>query len=411
MRFAFLLFLGATVAQAQSTHYTVKLTPDFDHHVLSGEETIEFVGDAGKTEWQKQPGLAISGRRSDDGAITVSEQSVKAQLYRSGKHTLELQYTAAAYRGIAWFSDQTGFDTAFYCEAWMVCNTDPAQRAILTLEIVVPAASGLTAVGPGQFKKQWRDAQGEHFAFEQSAPVQTYLFSFGVAKLHRLENGKLVLYASNSDAHRVAFSKTAEAYLFLRGKAGMDLDESQYTQASMPNGIEQEAAALALMPKDFLHELEENGDVGLMTHELAHQWWGVTVGIRSWSDFWLNEGMADFMEDAYLERLKGRAAYDQQITAAKEQLERLRAERKDRPLHWEGWKDAQGALGRIPYAKGALFLARLRTELGEQNFWDGIALYTKRNAGRLVDSRDFERAMEETSGRDLKGLFDEAVYH
>jgi hypothetical protein len=32
------------------------------------------------------------------------------------------------------------------------------------------------------------------------------------------------------------------------------------------------------------------------------------------------------------------------------------------------------------------------------------------NARQLVDSRDFERAMEKASSRDLKALFDEAVY-
>ena len=64
----------------------------------------------------------------------------------------------------------------------------------------------------------------------------------------------------------------------------------------------------------------------------------------------------------------------------------------------------------IPYVKGALFLARLRTELGDEIFWRGIGLYTSANARRLVDSRDFERAMEKANGRDLKALFDEAVY-
>ena len=67
--------------------------------------------------------------------------------------------------------------------------------------------------------------------------------------------------------------------------------------------------------------------------------------------------------------------------------------------------------GEIPYVKGALFLDRLRTTLGEEKFWQGIALYTSRNAQRLVDSRDFQRAMEEASGRDLEALFEEAVYH
>lgn len=50
-------------------------------------------------------------------------------------------------------------------------------------------------------------------------------------------------------------------------------------------------------------------------------------------------------------------------------------------------------------------------ELGDEIFWQGIGLYTSGNARRLVDSRDFQRAMEKASGRDLRILFDEAVYH
>jgi aminopeptidase N len=98
------------------------------------------------------------------------------------------------------------------------------------------------------------------------------------------------------------------------------------------------------------------------------------------------------------------------MTELRKRFTELKAEGKDRPLHWEAWKDAREALGQIPYVKGALFLDRLRKELGEEKFWRGIALYTKRNAGRLVDSADFERAMEEASGRDLKAIFQDGVY-
>jgi len=43
---------------------------------------------------------------------------------------------------------------------------------------------------------------------------------------------------------------------------------------------------MALMSQDDLADLAAKDDVQLMAHELAHQWWGVTLGIRSWSDFW-----------------------------------------------------------------------------------------------------------------------------
>jgi aminopeptidase N len=213
-------------------------------------------------------------------------------------------------------------------------------------------------------------------------------------------------------ANNVAFSKTADVYAFLRSAASIDPMNSHYTQAFLPGpSMGQEAAGMALMSQDDLSDLVDKDDVQLMAHELAHQWWGVTVGIRSWSDFWLNEGFAEFMSNAYIEKHGGRAAYSQQIMELQGRMNKLREEGKDRPLHWEKWKDAHEALGPIPYVKGALFLERLRTELGDDIFWRGIGLYTSGNARRLVDSSDFEQSMEKASGRDLKTLFDEAVYH
>ena len=418
--FPLLIFFAATFPVcAQITHYTVKLIPDFDGKTLHGEETIEFRHDAGTVEWQRQLKMEIFNATSSEGDVTVVNESVSVHLRSGGNHIAHIEYTAAQERGIEWFADKAGFDTAFYCEAWMVCDNSPGRRATLTLEIVLPVASGLSAAGPGELKKQWQEKDGEHFLFEQTAPMQTYLFSFGVAKMNRIVDGRFILYAKDvgtdsvaqKDLNKAFFAKSTDAYVFLRGKAGVERADAYYAQAFVPGGIEQEAAGIALMPEEYLPKLETQDDVILMTHEMAHQWWGALVGIRSWSDFWLNEGMADFMADAYLEQHVGRAAYDAQMADVKRAMEKLREQGRDRPLHWENWKDAHDALGSLPYVKGALFLDRLRTELGDEKFWRGIALYTSRNAGKLVDANDFERAMEEASGRDLKAMFAEAVYH
>jgi aminopeptidase N len=97
----------------------------------------------------------------------------------------------------------------------------------------------------------------------------------------------------------------------------------------------QEAAGMALMSQDDLTHLVDEDDVKLMAHELAHQWWGVTAGIRSRSDFWLNKGIAEFMSDAYIEKHQGRAAYDKQIEKLQARMMKLSQAGKDRPLHWE----------------------------------------------------------------------------
>jgi aminopeptidase N len=413
----FLCAFSAAAAVAQSVHYSVKLVPDFEHQLLQGDETIEFQAGVRVVEWKKQAGLRIVTAKIVDGVATVDEQSVRVRLLSGGRHSLRFKFAVTAGRGIKWLASNAGLATAFYCEAWMVCDNSPSQRATLKLEIVVPfnpvthGSSGFRAIGPGHRGKEWRGRDGDHFVFEQSEPVQTYLFSFGVARLMAATDGMFSIYAQRVDANKAAFAKTADAYAFLRAAASIDPMNSHYTQVFLPGpSMGQEAAGMALMSQEDLGDLADKDNVQLMAHELAHQWWGVTVGIRSWSDFWLNEGFAEFMSDAYIEKYQGRAAYDKQIAELRSRMKKLREEGMDRPLHWEKWKDVHEALGQIPYVKGALFLERLRTELGDEIFWQGIALYTSGNVQRLVDSRDFEQAMEKASSRDLKALFDEAVY-
>ena len=226
-----------------------------------------------------------------------------------------------------------------------------------------------------------------------------------VARLVASTKGEFTVYSSASKRNG-ALRKTADAAAFLRKRTGVDAIRGGYRQAFLPQaGLAQESSDLALLSEDYLAKLEQDDDVVLMAHELAHQWWGKLVGIRSWSDFWLNEGMAEFISLVYLEQERGHPAYLERIGRLKAEMAEIRGRGADRPLHFETWTDVRDALGRVLYVKGGLFLDRLRTELGEEIFWRGIALYTARYAWQLVDSRDFQHAMEEASGRTLYPLF------
>jgi aminopeptidase N len=402
-----MLLLAALLAGVP--HYSVKLTADVERQELRGEQVLELEADAGILVLRKKPALAIT--RSSGGRVTVEAETVRVELARSGKQRLHFEYVATVGRGLRWLAEGAGFFTAFHCDAWMVCDDSPAQRATLRLEIALPASSPLRAVGPGSLKRSWRDMDKRRVLFELAEPAQTYLFSFGAARLLDSSRDEFSIHAQSS-GHADAFRKTSLANAFFRSKAGTERPTRRYAQVFLQGvrGLGQEAAGMALMSEPYLAALEEKDDVYLMAHELAHQWWGVLVGIRSWSDFWLNEGMATFVANAFVERHQGRPAYEKRMADLRERLETLRKDGKDRPLHFEGWKDAGEALGEIPYVKGALFLDRLRTELGEDRFWRGIAQYTTRHARGLVDSRDFQRAMEEAAGRSLNAAFDEAVW-
>src|SRR5262249_26504702 len=62
------------------------------------------------------------------------------------------------------------------------------------------------------------------------------------------------------------------------------------------------------------------------------------------------------------------------------------------------------------YVRGSSTLHMIRTQLGDEAWWRAIHHYVTKHMGQLVDSHDFEVAIEEATGRNLHWLFEEDVY-
>jgi aminopeptidase N len=179
-----------------------------------------------------------------------------------------------------------------------------------------------------------------------------------------------------------------------------------YNQALVTNTIGQEIAGLALMSEAYGQAtLEHPRQEDLIAHEAAHQWWGIKVTCRSWSDFWLNEGVANFMAAAYIQHRFGEKAYQTIIERWRQRVEGLVATGSDHPLVYEQWDHPSRDDRAVVYLKGAYVLHLLRGELGEVTFWKGIQDYTREFNGRSVTTADFKGAIEHSSGKDLDTFF------
>jgi aminopeptidase N len=191
----------------------------------------------------------------------------------------------------------------------------------------------------------------------------------------------------------------------------MPLPDLRYSQLLVPGREAQEAAGFSLVGRNELER--ESSDPSLawiISHEMAHQWWGNLVTCANWQDLWLNEGMATFMTAAWREHRDGPSAYQNELDVARRRLEQARAAGFDKPLNWPGKYPTLGLRRAVQYSKGALFLAQRRSKIGDAAFWNGIRRYTRKHAGGVVTSRDFQAAMEAGAGRSLAVMFDEWVY-
>src|SRR5262249_48005777 len=134
----------------------------------------------------------------------------------------------------------------------------------------------------------------------------------------------------------------------------------------------------------------------VLAHEAAHQWFGDLIGCYGWRELWLNEGFATYEGNRWLEHHHGRDAAAAEVEGWMEQGLRDAA-----PLAPRGWSKVGDRESAQYYFRGAAVLHMLEVQLGRDVFDAGVREYVARNAGRLAESDDLRRALEDVSGRSL----------
>jgi aminopeptidase N len=162
-----------------------------------------------------------------------------------------------------------------------------------------------------------------------------------------------------------------------------------------------------------LHEAAsepQSSSVDLVTHELAHQWFGDLVTCQDWSHLWLNEGFATFWAAVYREHRYGRDEYLNEVREDRERYLDEDRQRYRRPLVTSYYSDPVDLFDRTTYQKGFMVLDMLRYVLGDEPFFRAIAHYAAAYRNQTVVTDDLRKAVEESSGKELGWFFEQWVY-
>lgn len=147
----------------------------------------------------------------------------------------------------------------------------------------------------------------------------------------------------------------------------------------------------------------------VIAHETAHQWFGDTVTCKDWSDTWLNEGMATYMEMAYTLHSRGQLESLREFEAYSQRY--FEASKSDfRPIATNNYSDSTGMSGWTTYMKGGTVLDSLRRQLGDDAFYHGLHQYLVHHQFENVESNDLCEEMSEASGVNLHAWFDQWIY-
>jgi hypothetical protein len=167
-------------------------------------------------------------------------------------------------------------------------------------------------------------------------------------------------------------------------------------------------------------------------HEIAHQWWGHTVGFASGRDQWMSEGFAELSASIYISMIEKNPKKfidfwnDERELLLERNAQGFRA--IDAGPLTMGYRANNSRTGfdvtrRLIYPKGAYILHMIRMMMwdrntGDQNFKAAMQDFVKTYSGKAATTEDFKAMMEKhmTKDMDLDGnhrldwFFNEYVY-
>lgn len=142
----------------------------------------------------------------------------------------------------------------------------------------------------------------------------------------------------------------------------------------------------------------------VVAHELAHQWFGNLVTMHWWTDLWLNEGFASWIEYLAVDHIfPDWEMWAQFVTDEQQAALRLDALANTHPIRVPVHHpdEIRTIFDTISYAKGSSVLHMLHNYLGPANFQKGLHLYLKKHAYQNTHTHHLWEALSEASGKDV----------
>lgn len=292
------------------------------------------------------------------------------------------------------------------------CFDEPRFKVPVTTTLTTPvgahALSNMPEVGH-EMNGAWRTTR-----FATSPPMPTYLVAFAVGPFDIVDGPRVssrrvpfrvVTTRGKGPLARFAIERTSEHLAFLESWFGTPYPYPKldfvavpsFSSSAMENiGLVTYRDAVLLI--DPIHAPLDDRLRGesIISHELAHMWFGNLVTLAWWDDLWLNEAFAVWMARKAVRALA--PDLDPVESIARNKMNVMGADSRPaarairEPIVDEG--DVYNAFDGITYSKGAAVLEMVEQWIGEEVFRDGVQAYLAEHAHGVAATADLLEHLE-----------------
>lgn len=292
---------------------------------------------------------------------------------------------------------------------WWPCKNGLDDKAD-SIDVIIYTPASYTAASNGLRQSISTDGVNKITHWKHRYPIATYLICMAVTNYEEFTNSVqignvnlpmqtfcypeyLTAFQTNTPlvlATMQYYSNVFGDYPFIKEKYG-------HVQFGWGGGQEHQTSTFIVLPNE-----------GLMSHELAHQWFGDKITCKSWQDIWLNEGFATHLASMDFEK-----KYPLTVTSTRKN-EIANITSKPGGSVWVDDTTNVSRIfdGRLSYRKGSHLLYMLRWKLGDSIFFKGIKKYFNDStiSFGFAKTDDLKRNLEAVSVTDLTKFFDEWFY-
>lgn len=402
-------------------HYDLDLTWDPEKDVLTGRQTLTFRAtddaDALPLDFNDQleiSELTVDGKQVDH-SVDGTSLSIEQPLVADREYEVALTYAGTPEptpapstrtdftQGLGWSITEEHetwtLQEPYGAFTWYAVNDQPADKAFYDFTLTVP--SPWSGVANGRLTDTTEKDGSTTTTWHLAEPASSYL----------------VTVAFGDFQHKDMRSRSGVPLQVWSDPDGPDLPgQTGY----LPKAVDWVEEILGPYPFDSLGILVVDNESGMETqtmitlgdtayslsggtivHEVVHQWYGDTVSPADWSDVWMNEGMAMYLQGMWEAEQEG-------ITIA---------EKMDQ---WAGFevqlREGAGPPGDFDpdmfgdgniYYGPALMWHELRERIGDDAFFDMVRAWPAAQENGTADREEYWTWVEKETGEELTSFFED----
>ncbi|HEY3803773.1 MAG TPA: M1 family metallopeptidase [Kofleriaceae bacterium] len=346
--------------------------------------------------------------------------TLPAPLAAGAELVLAIEYSGSPRRGLYFVAPDDGYPhrpTQVWTQGqdedsryWFPCFDSPNEKATSEVTVTVPAT--MFAVSNGTLVSDKTAGGKRTLHWRLDVPHSAYLVTLCVGDFASIEtkwrDTPVVYYVERGReaAAERTLARTPEMLELFSKLFGVPYPYPRYAQVFVADfifGGMENTSATTLTDTVLLDEraaIDHDVD-SLVSHELAHQWFGDLVTCRDWGEGWLNEGFATYSEYLWREHHEGRDAADLELDEWADGYFGEDGSRYRRTIATKLYEEPIDVFDHHLYEKGGRVLHMLRDVLGDDAFWRALAHYLAKHRHGVVESRDLARAIEDATGKSV----------